>query len=1430
METYVQLDRQFSPIPKSIEEAESEEILSSWGHGKVKSWEDLDAEYRCVILAEAGAGKTEELRQRARALADRGKAAFFVRIEEIQSDYYQAFEVGEEKQFLAWLESTDEAWFFLDSVDEARLENPRTFEIALRTFTKSIRKGAHRAHIYISSRPYAWRPREDRGLVDSLLFYPEQNNGQREGLKQKPKSALTVFVLRPLDEGRVRCFCEKMNVPNINKLIREIERANLWSMAERPFDLEGVVAKWCEDGELGGRLELLRHNIVKRLRDDHDSIRAQRQSLNLEKALQGARRLAAAVILTGKAGVNVPGAVQAKPGIDAETVLSDWELEDVRTLLERGIFNDVIYGAVRFRHRDVRELLAAEWFEELIRAGGSRCAIEGLFFREMYGQNIVSPRLRPILPWLILFDSNILRRSLQIHPEIAVEGGDPSRLPLPERQRILKEIVIRIASNQDSRSARENSAIAKIANNDLAADVGKLVNELKGNDDAIFFLGRLVWLGEMTTCLSPLATIAADSARDIYARIASARAVMTCGSPEQQKRLWEQINYNNDHIQRRLLAELVEEAMPDSDNVAQVLISLGKLQPYERFEVNALGHSLDKYITRLPVIGDQLITSELLYGLHDYLVRPPYVERRECKISEEYRWLLPHAIHVIERLVKARSSLVLGNMSLSIMLMVPMLRFWREFELDKRKSNLKELVSAWPELNDALYWASIEQARDKKMAKSGERLTDDWSVSWHSHFWNFDVASLPRLLNYVYSRPLQDDRQVALSTAFRIFVQAGRQENIHNSLKAAVVNNPILEKQLKSLLNPQKAESVQKYEKEQAEYERKQKKDEDRKKQNREEWIAALKANPELVRTPPELEPGEWTNYQYWLMAEIRDGGLATSRTEGANWQALIPDFGEAVAQVYRDAAMKHWRQYKPTLQSEGDIRDNTVQGSLIFALAGLEIEAAEVSSFPHHLNEKEVSLALRYITWDINGFPSWLERIHQAFPVMVNTAVVQELLWEVENTGSDQSMHYILSNLVCYAPWLHQSIAPALLDWIEANPARFNTSRDYCLNILLNGGSDPDRLLAVAIREIRQNADPAIISWWYALLVDCDPVRGVTELEQWLSSLDWEVATHAAQIFATALMGSRSSRASGAYVGRFRKAEYLKSLYILMHRYIPAKDDINRAGGGVYSPGLRDDAQDARNSLFKQLSEIRGKASYVALTELADEHPDSDYRPWMAERAYKRAEEDGDLEPWTPEQISNFARTQTLKPATHRQLYDLSNARLYDMKNWLERGNDSPYKTWQRVEDENELRVLIAGWLNQQRQNQYVTAQEPELANNQRMDIWLQNPDAMSPVPIELKLLDKGWSGPKLCERLRNQLAGDYLREESAGCGVMLLAWKGILPERRWKINGKNVRLTELADSLKSFWEGISGNFPNVESINVIMIDLGMREKASKT
>lgn len=1178
MEDYVPLDRVFSPVYKSEKEAESGEFLLAWGHAKPIAWDAMEERFRCIILAEAGAGKTEELRQRADSLRGEEKAAFFLRIEDIQADFYSAFEIGTEAQFHAWLQSTDEAWFFLDSVDEARLENPRAFEKALGFFAGKIANGAHRAHIYISSRPYAWRPKKDQKLVDELLYLPAAQTEEHGDRQATPQSALTVFTMRPLDEGRIRRFCVARAAENVDGLIREIDRADVWSLAERPFDLEAILAKWAEDNALGGRLDLLSYNIDKRLRDEHSTDRAQRQPLNLEKARKGARCLAAAVVLSGRAGLNVPDETPRKPGVDAETVLADWNPEDVRALLGRAIFNDIIYGSVRFRHREVQELLAAEWFSGLLRSGNSRHSVEALFFREQYGHEIITPRHRSILPWLILLDNEIQRKVLQIRPEIAVEGGDPSRLPLTTRKRILADIVKRITSDQDDRSARDNSAIARIANLDLSDNAQQLINAYGDNDDAIIFLGRLVWQGEMAGCVASLIPIAADGSRGIYARIASARAVMTCGTEEQKYSLWQQLIDGDDQIPREMLAELVEEASPDCEVVKKLLTALGKLPPYERYETSRLVGALHGLVERLLNAEEHQAIAQLISGLHAYLERPPYVEERKCLVSRESAWLLGPASHAVEKLVAARRDAALTETSLSIMLMVTTLCYWQDEDQREYKSRLHELVPAWPELNDSLYWFSIEQARLAQAERTGESLTDDWPASWPGQFWKFDADSFPRLLECIGSRALHDDRLVALSTAFQIYARNDRPMDMLAQLQNVVAEDAELTNKLGLLIKPPISETIRRHEEQRAERLQRRSEKEERQKQQRAEWIAELRANPERVRTPPEMEPGTFMPDQYYLMRELEDSGLATSRSEYSNWRALTSDFGEGVAQEYREAAKNHWRSYVPSLRSEG-APGNSIPYALIFGLAGLEIEATENADFPCYLDEAQARQAIRYLAWPFNGFPAWFERMHQAFPGLVQEAVASELVWELENTSQDEPMHYILHDLVYHAPCLHIHIAPRILEWLESHPLCIHANRDYCIYILVNGGTEAERFAELANHQIGQATDANSIASWYALRVDCEPENGIPELEQWLSGLDEDVAITAAQVFVTALIGGRGPRARGPGFGHFQSAEHLKILYTLAHRYVRASDDINRAGGGEYSPGLRDDAQEARDS-----------------------------------------------------------------------------------------------------------------------------------------------------------------------------------------------------------------------------------------------------------
>ncbi|MCE8520861.1 hypothetical protein KBY30_07690 [Ruegeria pomeroyi] len=422
----------------------------------------------------------------------------------------------------------------------------------------------------------------------------------------------------------------------------------------------------------------------------------------------------------------------------------------------------------------------------------------------------------------------------------------------------------------------------------------------------------------------------------------------------------------------------------------------------------------------------------------------------------------------------------------------------------------------------------------------------------------------------------------------------------------------------------------------------------------------------------------------------------------------------------------------------------------------------------------------------------------------------------------------YVLHDIVYHAPWLHAHIADWVIDWLEANTARDTDVLRQAIYIA-KSTDDGDRLSDLARSKVELQSPVSEQAKWYALWVDIEAESAITRLEDWLGSMPADEASMAAQHFITELLGDRRGRHLGTGFDSYRTPEHLKRLYTLMHQHIRAAEDIERAGRGAYSPGLRDDAQDARNSLFSVLCDIPGKATFLALRQLAEDHPNESSRDWMLHLACERAEKDGDLDDWADTQIREFNIDQSLAPVTNAQLFSVAVYRLTDIRAWLEDSDDSPYRTWQRAEAETEVRNLITGRLNDLANGKYTCAQENEMPNSQRPDIWMQAPD-VTPVPIELKLLDNGWTGPELCERLRNQLAGDYLRAEAGGRGIMLLTWQGRAADRKWEIDGCRVDLNGLETALQDYWHSIARDWPDIDEVKVIVIDLTRRGPRSDT
>jgi len=561
----------------------------------------------------------------------------------------------------------------------------------------------------------------------------------------------------------------------------------------------------------------------------------------------------------------------------------------------------------------------------------------------------------------------------------------------------------------------------------------------------------------------------------------------------------------------------------------------------------------------------------------------------------------------------------------------------------------------------------------------------------------------------------------------------------------------------------------------------------------------------------------------------MRSGESHHNRWTEGNWRLLIEDFGEDVALAFRDGAVGYWRQHAPQLRSEG-AAVNATPNSTIFGLTGLSIEARETVDWPSALTPTEAEIATRYALSELNGFPVWLPQLQKAFPSQVLDVLLKEIKHELSTETADDDSHNVLSDVSWHGDWVRDQIAPALIPQLRAK--RVNTRNlGYLLAIINRSSVDDKAIAAIVSRKAKVTTRSLTFSpIWFAAWVGVDPAAAIPALIARFAGMnDPAEQTKLALAFIVALVGSRSQEARARQA--FRTVEHMKALYLLMARYIRQQDDIERAGQGTFSPGLRDGAQYARNALIAFIRETPGKEAFLALLEMGRAHPDEGSRPWMSYHAKTKAAADADVDAWRPLQVQEFSKSLVATPANHRELWYHAVDKLDALKHDLENGDSSIASSLQAIGLETEFRKYIGQWCRERAAVRYAIPQEEELADAKRPDLRFVGVGFDAPVPAELKLADK-WTGPQLFERLEIQLCGDYLRDVRSSRGIYLLVYLG--KQSYWVLpNGRRADTFEmLVGELERHWTLISNDYPGVEDIRVIGIDLtrrGIDAKAAK-
>lgn len=1234
---------------------------------------------------------------------------------------------------------------------------------------------------------------------------------------KKENSSFKIVALDDLGKVQIDLFAKAKGIGNTKPLLDAIERADAWSMAARPDDLTELVEFWDTNKRIGNRLELMQASIARRL-TERDQNRAEALPLAPADAIIGARSVAAVATMSQESTIRVPDGTENTKGLAVASVLPGWDDKKRAALLARPIFDEAIYRTVRFHHRTVREYLTAEWFKALLDRETSRRKIESLFFREQYGQDVIAPAMRPVLVWLILLDDTIRERALSISPELIFEGGEPKALPLATRQKILREVCEKMHTGIMRSSTTDYRAVQRFADKDIAADVKALLAKYAGSTELESFLLRMIWQGELTDALPEAKQVALNRKADRYLRIASFRAVRAVGSEADKLEVREQFLTEGSALRRDWLAELLNELSPTKQSVDWVLACVAKVQLKDAHTVDGLRQKLDDFVQTL----DLDLLAELLEALNVLITKRPKVERRFCEISKRHGWLIKSAAHSVERLIVARHSAALQTPALSILQKLHSFQHYHEWDLREINSNIPSLVPAWPELNDALFWYEVGEARRYREKKKKERLTEFWQVSPLGSYWQFNAEEFDRVLLAIKLRPLRDDRLVALSLAFRLYVGERRPRKWRESMKVAVAKTSALRAALHGHLHPPPPSEEQKrWKQQEVRHHRRHKERQAVQAKRTREYKDVIARNIEKLRDPGLPNPTDISPSQYYLHERMRREDSSSGHWTSGNWKSLEAEFGFETATAFRDGVVAYWRRYTPKLRSEGKA-NNTTPLSVIFGLTGLSIEAREMQNWASSLNEYDAVIAFRYAMDELNGFPDWMPSLFDAFPDLMTELLLREVDRDLRVETVKVASHYVLSDLSWSGSWAWQRIGDGILARLKNREPKNLSNLGYMLNIIQGAAVSSTEIAQLA--ELRsRDRRLTHAARWFAVWTGISPDRAIPAIKARLKTIKIPATqTGFAMQFITQLLGGRHSEATTG--DSFRIPEHLKDLYTLMHEYIREKDDLHRAGKGVYSPKLRDDAQDARSQLFSLLKEIPGKEAYLALMELAKLHPEPSSRPWMLHHAKTKAELDADLSPWTIEQTLEFQVAIERTPANHRELFELAEMRLLDLRDNLEHGDSSIAEILIKgATAETSMRKYIGEWLRDKAQSRYSIPQEEELADAKRPDFRVHGSGFDAPVPMELKLADN-WSGPALFERLENQLCRDYLRDNRSNRGLFVLVYRG--EKMGWETPGigKTMDFDGLVSALQAHWLVISSKFFNVDDIRVIGIDLTRR------
>lgn len=1429
MDDFIDLDRNFVEISKDGEpDVDIGRILGRRYSGS-HNWAELREHPRVVLLAEASSGKTAEFVNQARTLRQAGESAFCVRIEELAD---QGFEAALEPELVAvyrqWRDGTTDAWLFLDSLDEARL-NRRSFETALKRLAREIGAAIHRACVFISCRVSDWKGREDRALIERLLpawqpmatassgdpetdplldplFKTRSTQACGPDIATTAERHLLTVQLLPLTPEQCQRLAKHAGVADADLFMKDVERNGLDTFTERPGDVIDLAVYWRAGGKFAAFVDMVKHSVNRKL-EERDRFRPDNDAVPIDTARAGAERVAATLTLGKSFTLRAPGESPdpslAAGALDPALVLGDWTPAQQNTLLRRGVFAPATYGRLRFHHRETQEYLTAQWLHRLLISNCPRDAVRSLLFAHRYGVETVVPSLRPAAAWLALQHSDILAELLQREPLVLLRHGDAGSIPLEAKKQLLRAYANQRERGEISDDQVDHRSLWMFADPRL----GDTIREIWADDrtgELRYLLLRLIREGAIRSCADLARSVALDARVNDVVRHVALEALEGCDDHEGLAAAAKQLLDAPEQPGGRLVGWFVEVLYPrflTTDNLL-LLMERSQVDP-EDATMGLQYRTAELYEVTL----DPAARLRLVKRIGELCLTPPFVDEYR-RVSRRYAELASRLEPIARREVLASADREPSNSLIGLLMVVE--RAEHDSDWGHAGRPLSEAVQRNQALQRALFWADVDEVRTH--SKRADRPSRYWQVFFDGPpLWVFTPDSLVWLYEDL-QRDNEDDQRIALSAIERILRQSGRLDEELTRLRQLIGDRPYLLNDLHGYLAPrtETAEERQ-YRLRREESKRRRIEDQERAKTSWKQFRDALQANPAVLRDPRLLATWESGVFRlrdltHWLAVR---SGVKERIAAGRHWQQLRTVFGDEVAAAYRDGMKLLWRLTPPERPQRTEGAAVTTKWTTILSVAGIALEAVEDPEWASRLSKLEAQRAAEHACLSEQDYPEWFESLLEQHPdvalPILHTCVLEE--WRASAPGGADFLNHYAQAEVPITPPLGDALVRILLDIEPREPWRHQLLPRLMRKLQLNE-AQRRKAVTIARRRLRKyraagNNDIALRYLELLLLMDAD--RTVAEVRAWIQQVPLADRQAAAEAAFAHLWGSNSG-AARQVLRRGSLANH-ERLLRLVYGHVDPKDDATHRG--AHRRTTRDEAEAARYAILSALADRCGAEAHRALKRAAGDPRFQAVAGLIRELAHGMAERDTEPPPWNEGEVLKFEREHTAPIKSGDDLNRLVRSLLDEIKHHLVSADVSSRALLQNAADEEDVKSWIVEQLNLRSRARFHAYREAEVARRNKPDVIVSSTSAPCEIAIEVKHGGKNWTFKELEAALCGQLASNYLKPITRRHGILLVTrhntrtWRDPKTGKPMEFDVMISRLTSIAGTLTENGEG---------------------------